>query len=206
MQLIVITLPGNADDEHRVIIDLFKAGLKKLHVRKPDYSEAELKSWIKKVPGKYRRQLVLHQHYHLVLKMNLGGVHFTERYRKNNYLKRWIIQLRCRMAGHSLSASYHKLNELGRARGSFAYYFFSPVFDSISKSNHKPKYSMRKMYDLLKKKNWLRVVALGGVTPAKISACRDTCFKGVALMGELWQNDDPVTIFKAAKEVCDQME
>jgi thiamine-phosphate pyrophosphorylase len=187
-ELIVITSPTTIPDEAKLIIDLFKVGLKKLHVRKPGFSKKELEEFISRIPKKYRRRLVLHSHYSLASQFSVGGIHLTERTKTKSlppaYNKR----------KHSLSASFHSLNDIVRARRNYDYILLSPIFDSISKAKYKSAFRLEELEVFLHKHS--NVIALGGIDHKTLRLAQLAGFKGAALLGYIWQSRNPVKAFE----------
>ena len=52
----------------------------------------------------------------------------------------------------------------------------------------------------------LAVVALGGITPSRIEACRRSGASGVALMGDIMCSDDPASLIAALLEASAKSE
>uniref|UniRef100_A0A0G4I3P9 Thiamine phosphate synthase/TenI domain-containing protein n=1 Tax=Chromera velia CCMP2878 TaxID=1169474 RepID=A0A0G4I3P9_9ALVE len=66
----------STERELRIVEHLFNhCGLSRLHVRKPGWRQQEVETYVKTVPPKFRRRLVLHQHHDLALSLSLGGIH-----------------------------------------------------------------------------------------------------------------------------------
>jgi len=89
------------------------------------------------------------------------------------------------------------------------YFFLSPIFDSISKAGYKSKFDLLELkYFLLDKKvlpngeDLGGAVALGGIDEDKIETCRELGFAGVAVLGAIWKNKNPVGKFKRLKLLC----
>ena len=83
-KLIVISSPSSEPNETEAIISLFKAGLKIFHLRKPAMSEKKMNSFVSAVPKKYHSRMIIHSHYSLAKKYDLGGIHFSEKERNKN--------------------------------------------------------------------------------------------------------------------------
>lgn len=202
MKLIVVTDANWVENEHDVLKMLFKSGLRYLHVRKPNFTYSQMSDYIKKIPLDYHDRIILHSHHRLVFTYELKGIHITEKHRKSGFkmFMRTVVYpiLKPKI---QLTASFHKLSDLKSNKKKYRYVFLSPIFESISKAEHAPSYSLGKITDALStvKKN---VIALGGVDDTKISTCSEMGFEGVALSGYIWQSGSPVTNFKVAKEIC----
>lgn len=74
-RVVVVTSPETMRGETETWVNLLKAGLQRLHIRKPFHSKAETASLIQKVPAQWREKLVIHHHPGLVQDMGLGGCH-----------------------------------------------------------------------------------------------------------------------------------
>ena len=181
-----------------MLAQLFAAGLSTFHVRKPSWTRAELKAYLKAIPAQYYPHLVLHTHYKLALEYPLKGIHLTSRARQEPGLGRLLRQLR----GRSISASLHSLAEVARHRRRYDYVFLSPIFDSTSKAGYRSSFKLPEVQQALavwQQRRYYRprVVALGGVTPATLGWVQQAGFAGAAVLGGIWQQPDPVAAFRA---------
>jgi thiamine monophosphate synthase len=204
MKLTVITNPTSMDNEHEILEKMFRHGLKTLHVRKPQYSREKMKKYLKGFSPKSLEKIIIHSHHSLALTMGIKGIHLTEKHREKGFdvWKKFNLY-RIIKPKLQITTSYHKLKDINDARRKYAYVFFSPVFESISKEDYAPVYSLASIYDALHHTK-VNVMALGGVDADKITKCYDARFWGVALSGYLWQSEDPVKNFDTVKELCDQ--
>jgi thiamine-phosphate diphosphorylase len=183
MELIVITdpemLPGEAD----VMNGLFALGLARLHVRKPEASEAAIKALIEEITQEFRDRIVLHQHHQLAEVFGISGLHFTE---KNRLLQTADNLAGLKQQGFRLSTSLHDPDDLQGLSGSFDYVFLGPVFDSISKAGYQsilPDTFHLNKYDFTGK-----VFGLGGIDLNNIQTTVQMGFDGAAILGSIWQN------------------
>ena len=187
LQIAIISSPNFREGENKMMINLFKAGVTKFHLRKPEHSSSSIARLIKKVPSEYHNRIVLHRAPELLNDFELGGYH----HRSNEPLR----EVPC-----ARSRSLHQINELQVETELLDYVFFGPVFQSISKVGHKPKVSLPRLAFALDKldakpKRPL-VYALGGIRRNKISTIVETGFDGVALLGSIWGKPDPVAAYK----------
>ena len=196
MKLVLIS--PEADDARELLLvpEFFEAGLERYHVRKPSWTLAALENWLKAIPAKWRSKLVLHQHHELAEKHALAGRHWPDGENAPDSP---------RLRTDFTSRSCHDLPILRSALGCYSSVFFSPLFPSISKPGHGPaKGSSETLFAELKKilsrrepeERRTAVVALGGITPDKISVCRKLGFDGVAVLGYIWQSTDPRRAFE----------
>jgi thiamine-phosphate pyrophosphorylase len=63
--MIIITSPTAIANEISLIHSLFKEGMTLLHIRKPDFSEEEINTFVTEIRLEYRNRLVLHSHHNL---------------------------------------------------------------------------------------------------------------------------------------------
>jgi thiamine-phosphate pyrophosphorylase len=196
MEVLVITQPEFWDNENSIIEELFKQGLQILHVRKPDFSTDQLEKYIQSIPKRYHKRIVIHSHHELAMEMQLKGIHITENHRKNPFFLRIkLMYYKFLRPDLQISTSYHSLHQLKRKSRDYDYVMFSPVFESISKKNHKPEYSLSKIQEAIETSPY-DVIALGGIDTDKISTCQSMGFYGVGLMGDIWNDKDPLKKYK----------
>ncbi len=195
MKLIVISNPINLNNEHALLCSLFESGLEYYHLRKPDFTVNEVEEYIQQIPQQYLNKVVLHSHHQLAIKYKVKGVHFTH---KNPYKRSDNFPTNMHR-----SASFHSLEELKNTESIFQYVFLSPVFDSISKKNHKTKIDKTALKFLLEHKtNKPEKIALGGINEHTISEAMEMGFDGIAVLGAIWMSGEPVKKFKHLLNVC----
>jgi thiamine-phosphate pyrophosphorylase len=192
MKLVVISPEHDEPREIAVLGALFAAGLERYHVRKPHWPAAQLETWLRMLPEDWRPRLVLHSHHELVEKFNLGGHHWRDD----------GSAPRTPSANNSfISRSCHDLATLRAALGHYDSVFFGPVFPSISKpgrglsDNFPPKELSLLLNSRTANERRTTVLALGGITAAGFPQIRVFGFDGVAVLGAVWQADDPVAAF-----------
>ena len=120
-----------------------------------------------------RHRIVIHDFFELAKPYGLRGIHLNAR--RSTVLDGW--------QGH-VSRSCHSLEEVKQYKNACDYVFLSPIFDSVSKQGYASAFA----YETLKQASGDgiidgKVVALGGVTPDKISRLRSLNFGGAAMLG-----------------------
>ena len=202
MKLIVITTPNYFVEEDKILTALFDAGLDILHLRKPDTPPVYAERLLTLIPEKYRKRIVVHDHFYLKDEYNLKGIHLSHRNPlvPDNY------------TGH-ISASCHTLEEVMADKKTCDYVFLSPVFDSISKEGRHAAFTPEGIREaaakgIIDKK----VIALGGVNEENMLRIKDFGFGGAAVLGDLWNKFNPASDynyqpllahFKKLKELAD---
>lgn len=176
MRLIVITSPAFLADEAASVNALFEAGLEILHLRKPHSSIDEVEHLLQSVSVSFRCRIVLHEHFGLVEKYGMKGIHLNARnpVAPEEY------------HGH-ISRSCHSLQEVEEWKNVCDYVFLSPIYDSISKEGYGAHFTTEQLQDarsrgLIDEK----VVALGGICADNIPEVKSFGFGGVALLGDVW--------------------
>jgi thiamine-phosphate pyrophosphorylase len=198
MKIFVISDPVNIPSEHEVINALLEEGLEYFHLRKPEFTETEMASFLREIKPKFLKRISIHSHYKLIEKYNLRGIHFTNKYLEaidKDELK-GIFKLASKK-NLQLSTSIHTLEKMKDLK--YSYVFLSPVFDSISKRDYESSFNSEILKEYLKNiksvKNRPEIIALGGIEENKIEKLMDLGFDGFALMGSVWN------IFKETQDV-----
>ncbi len=194
--LLAIT-PHDDTAELPWLTSLFANGLRRLHVRKPGWSRAELADYVQAIAPQYRPRLALHSHYDLVPELGLGGIHLTETARRAPGLPRLLR----RLGGSSVSASLHTLADLQQHRRRYNYVTLSPIFNSISKEDYLSSFDLAQVQAVLHKLATRpgyrpQVLALGGIEAANVAHARQLGFAGAAVLGSIWKSPDPVASFR----------
>jgi len=203
--LVVISPEHDEPREPAILGELFAAGLERYHVRKPDWSREKLGAWLGALPIAWRPRLVLHQHHELVTALGLAGVHFRDERSPLNLSGPARHGGRGHVDRAATSRACHDLATLRNALGRYDAVFFSPVFSSISKPGHGPcgKSSHDEVAALLAHRTTderrTAVLALGGITAETAPQALALGFDGVAVLGAVWLNADPVRAFLEIK-------
>lgn len=182
MKLFVLTAEHFFDGEPQAINRLFGNGMDVLHVRKPCASFGETKRFIEQIDEVFHPQIVVHDHYELASLLGLKGIHLNRR-------NEAPYSPSCGKFGLSVSRSCHSFEEIAEAPAEYDYMFLSPVFDSLSKAGYKRRYTPDQWNEAsLRGLLTPRVIALGGITAARVPVVRRYGFGGVAVSGSLWMD------------------
>jgi thiamine-phosphate pyrophosphorylase len=188
--MIVITNPVAVDNEISIIHSLFAEGLKLLHLRKPDFSEEEMKMFVAAIGLEFRSQLALHSHHHLADEFGIDRLHFSEKDR----LQLHATPARCR------STSVHSIQDFNGLENNFEYAFLSPIYPSISKPGYVSQ--QNHLEDIRLRTNFsTKLVALGGIWHENIQQALEKGFDDVALLGTLWNSTNPIENFKKCQKI-----
>ena len=198
---IIVLSPENAyPGERQWVNRLFAAGLRRFHLRKPGWRDADFEAYLENISPDWRTKVVVHQCHGAVEKYHLGGWHCKDR---EEQLKS-IPPLRASVPfPTTLSRSIHRLDDLDGDLTSWDYVFLSPVYRSITKANYGPRWERTELEAAIRRCKDLspaKVYALGGVEPGNIPDCALMGFDGVALLGAIWSSHHPIRMFREAKE------
>lgn len=191
--MIIITHPAPVANEIAIIHSLFSEGLSLLHVRKPEYTEDQMKLFLSQIKPQFRDRLVLHSHHHVADAFKVFRLHFSEtdriKKRAGFFLYKKSIW----------STSTHSIEDFNALDDSFAYAFLSPVFSSISKKGYVSKLDFP--IAMQKRTNQkTKLIALGGIQPENMEQALSFGFDDVALLGAIWENDNPVNQFRLCQQ------
>lgn len=203
MQIIVLTSPDFLPDEVQALTALLAHGLDRLHLRKPDCTEAQLEALIRQLPAQYYDRISLHDHFSLQARYRLGGIHLNGR---NPYAPEGFQGI--------VSRSCHSLEEVAHYAPLADYHFLSPIFDSISKQGYRSGFDMAQLRQAaLEGIVTRKTIALGGVSADKLRQLHDIGFGGAAFLGDIWRgyrsaDDLPalLTHFNKLMRVCRETE
>lgn len=177
--MIIISNPQFIPNEIVCINSLFDAGLKVLHLRKPEASIEEIEDFISLIDNRLHSLIMIHSHYELLDSFNLRGIHFTE---KTKYLQDEFANVACKK-----SMAVHELSDLDKVKPFIDYVFLSPLFPSVSKIGYSKQWDFEEMKrDLYRKRNF-KIVALGGITLDNMEQIRELGFDDFALLGSIWE-------------------
>lgn len=191
--MIVITNPTFIENEISIIHSLFEEGLSLLHVRKADFTEVEMISFVNEIKLEYRKNLVLHNHHQTATNLGVNRIHFSE---KDRDMRRSSITNE-----KIVSTATHSVESFNALENDFEYAFLSPVFSSISKKNYHPKSNLFEAIKLRSNFN-TKVIALGGINSENIKKTFENGFDDIALLGAVWNNSNPIKNFKLCQQIA----
>jgi len=198
--MVLITSPVSLPDEARIIQRLFEEGLELLHIRKPNASRDEVVNFISGIDEQYHPRLVLHQDYELADVFSINRIHFTEKTRLDfkeitgnlDKQKSWVF-----------STSTHSIETFNMLPDQFTYAFLSPVYESISKSGYIPETNIAE--SVKKRTNFKTdLIALGGISSENQEQALVNGFNDVALLGAIWNAENPIEEFKKCLTICNE--
>lgn len=177
-RLIGITPQENVFREQERISAMIRSGkVEYFHIRKPDFTEIQMRDYLSYFDADVRKQLSLHDHHRLAVEMNIGGVHLNGR--NPNPPENF---------GGRISVSCHSVEEVLQCKNKVDYCFLSPIFDSISKQGYCSKFSLAELKRLFDEKVLdEKVCALSGVTFDNIGKLKEVGFSSFVMLSALWE-------------------
>jgi thiamine-phosphate pyrophosphorylase len=117
-----------------------------------------------------------------------------------------VQQLNTNESNNYISTSFHSLEEIKQNSKNYEYAFLSPVFDSISKQGYKSTFDKTTLKTQLTELNKnVEIIALGGIDENNIQQAMELGFDGVAVLGAVWQSENPIEKFKKLAAVCNSV-
>ncbi len=197
--MIVLIAPENdVQNELEILNQLFQEGLQYYHLRKPNKNYEEYCDYLNLIDSKYHNLIVTHYFHELIDEYSLKGIHFQEQKRRDclDTPSDYFVKLN-NMYGKTISSSFHEPEELENCDFEFDYHLLSPVFSSISKQGYQGR-----GFDV----NHInkRIVGMGGVTTENLSEFTKLGFKGVGVLGGVWNSKNPISDFKLMRNYFTQ--
>ena len=194
--IVIIAPEKDIDNETTILNQLFEAGLEWYHFRKPDKDYQEHCEYLNQIDKKYHNRIVVHYFHELINEFNLKGIHFQEQKRRDALENGSEYFLNLNMTGKTMSSSFHEPEELADCDIEFDYHLLSPVFSSISKQGYEGRGF--DVNDIDK-----TIIGMGGVNANTIPDILKLGFKGIGVLGGVWNAEDPVKSFNQIKKVYD---
>ena len=188
--IIIIAPEKDIPNEIEILTQLFQEGLQYYHFRKPNKNYQEHCDYLNQIDEKYHDRIVVHYFHELMNEFNLKGIHFQEQKRRDcldtpsDYFTKFN-----NMFGKTISSSFHETEEIEKCNFEFDYHLLSPVFSSISKKGYEGRGFDVNHIDKT-------IVGMGGVTTSNIAQFDSLGYKGIGVLGGIWNSKSPVEDFK----------
>lgn len=191
--IIVLTSEQVLEKETDKINLLFDHGLEILHLRKPSFDIEDYRKFIEQIDVKHRNKIMIHYYHELCEEFNLRGIHLQEQPRidLSDDLDAYVKEYNAN--NFKVSSSFHAKDTIANCSVEFDYVLLSPVFGSISKAGYEGK-----GFDV----NDLQanVIGMGGINEHNLKKTFELGFKGVGVLGGIWNTEDYLKSFIAIKD------
>ncbi|WP_299897747.1 thiamine phosphate synthase [uncultured Aquimarina sp.] len=194
--IIVLTSERALPNEAEQINQLFKEGLEILHLRKPTFTIDGYRSLLDQIDRKYHNRIMTHQFPELTQQYNLRGIHLQEQARIDLEDALEVTIQVYKNKGFSVTSSFHSKEDIRDCKAAFEYVLLSPVFGSISKAGYEGK-----GFDVTDMDH--TIIGMGGINESTLQKTYDLGFKGVGILGGVWNSEDPIKSFIKIKDVHD---
>jgi len=191
MRLIVVTGSKTLSDEPSLVTKMFEDGLMTLHLRKPNYTTQEMRTYLEEIPKHFHNRIIIHSHHILAIKFNLKGIHFTS----THLSKKWKyfftrVRLRIKFGKLYKTRSYRRLNDIHKEEEyDFDYYLMGTVFNNLTGELYGGYYDESLRAGI--KSTTKKLVARGGITDKVIDKAHNYGFYGIAFCSFIWKSDNP---------------
>jgi thiamine-phosphate pyrophosphorylase len=177
--------------------DLFQEGLDYLYLRNEATTAASWYPLLEKIHPAY--------HPRLLLPGNAPALAGSKYLRHIREKERPLPQVEGAKPQAFFSTSIHDLLAAPQLAGIYEYVFYSPLFPSISKPGYLPQVDLSAVACQLAglQHTSLRlpgIIGLGGVNAANIAQVKAAGFQGAALLGALWQSENPAEVLSEIKK------
>ncbi|MHA7944300.1 thiamine phosphate synthase [Formosa sp. 3Alg 14/1] len=186
--IVLIAPETDLPNEIEILHQLFEAGLQYYHLRKPNKNYEEHVTYLKEIDTQYHNRIVVHYFHELVNVFSLKGIHFQEQKRIDHIDNPGQYFKGLNMFGKTISSSFHEPEDLANCYFEFDYHLLSPVFSSISKAGYEGRGFDVNHIDKM-------VIGMGGVTDSNIERFKQLGYKGVGVLGGIWNSENPVDVF-----------
>jgi len=194
--VIVLTSEKPLYNEAVQINALFDVGLEILHLRKPTFTIEGYRSLLEQIDTKYHNRIMIHQFPELTMEYQLRGIHLQEQARLDLEDALEVTILVYKNKGFAVSSSFHSKEEIIHCDVDFDYVLLSPVFGSISKKGYEGKGFDVNDLDAF-------VIGMGGINENTLEETYKLGFKGVGVLGGIWNTENPIQSFINIKKAND---
>ena len=171
------------------IHDLLDVGVSAIQLREKDLSDAEyikLADSLCKLCHAYSAQLFINSRIEIATEIGADGLHLPG---DSASVEKVIEETNRRLI---IGVSVHTLAEAKQREIEGADFItYSPIYPTLSKPGYGPVVGVEGLRKVTEKVN-IPVFALGGITPERVSACRDAGAYGVAVMSGVMSSENGV--------------
>tara|TARA_R110002050_G_scaffold104052_6_gene213324 strand:- start:29980 stop:30579 length:600 start_codon:yes stop_codon:yes gene_type:complete len=192
--IIVIAPENDIPNEIEILNQLFQEGLQYYHFRKPHKNYDDHCDYLNQIDKQYHNRIVVHYFHELINTYNLKGIHFQEQKRVDHIDNPGQYFKSLNMFGKTISSSFHEPKELANCEFEFDYHLLSPVFSSISKIGYPGRGFDVNHIDKL-------IIGMGGINTNTILETFKLGFKGIGVLGAVWNTNNPIKSFVELKTV-----
>src|SRR5438093_92198 len=107
MKIAVFSSPDSVTNETATINEMFRNDLQYFHIRKPDFTEADLRKYLDKIDSEYHDRIIIHSHYDVLKDYRLKGIHINREGYNQMFLWLVVRYYKWKFAIEHITTSYH---------------------------------------------------------------------------------------------------
>ncbi len=196
MELIVMSSRDKYRSEIFILLKLFEHGLKTFHLKKPNFSKKKYNEYIKQIPKKYHKRIIIHHYFSLCFKYKLKGFHHNSKNPPSKYFKLFSAILLPNLY-QTISAHSHQ-QFLTFSKGSYKYILTGPLYPR-RKNRITNKFKNIDHFNNVHNKG--KIIFYGGIEQYHINELMKFKPNGILIMRTIWYNDaQPLDIFLSIKK------
>ena len=206
MKLIVVSSAYDIENEIGLIELMFRKGMDKFHLRKPNYTTKDYETFLDRLHPKFRKHIIIHSRHNMAFRYKLKGINLGRNHKRTKLKTFWkVFKMKLINKKLIVTSEFDSLTQFNASRYPYDYVMLSPVYDSISKKGKRSKFNHSRLKKAFKTKKNYEVYAGGGITASRIAHCQELGFDGVAVMGSIWESEDPIASFEECLNVCNKL-
>lgn len=206
MKLIVVSSAYDIENEIGLIELMFRKGMDKFHLRKPNYTTKDYETFLDRLHPKFRKHIIIHSRHNMAFRYKLKGINLGRNHKRTKLKTFWkVFKMKLINKKLIVTSEFDSLTQFNASRYPYDYVMLSPVYDSISKKGKRSKFNHSRLKKAFKTKKNYEVYAGGGITADRIAHCQELGFDGVAVMGSIWESEDPIASFEKCLNVCNKL-
>ena len=206
MKLIVVSSAYDIENEIGLIELMFRKGMYKFHLRKPNYTTKDYETFLDRLHPKFRKHIIIHSRHNMAFRYKLKGINLGRNHKRTKLKTFWkVFKMKLINKKLIVTSEFDSLTQFNASRYPYDYVMLSPVYDSISKKGKRSKFNHSRLKKAFKTKKNYEVYAGGGITASRIPHCQELGFDGVAVMGSIWESEDPIASFEECLNVCNKL-
>ena len=206
MKLIVVSSAYDIENEIGLIELMFRKGMDKFHLRKPNYTTKDYETFLDRLHPKFRKHIIIHSRHNMAFRYKLKGINLGRNHKRTKLKTFWkVFKMKLINKKLIVTSEFDSLTQFNASRYPYDYVMLSPVYDSISKKGKRSKFNHSRLKKAFKTKRNYEVYAGGGITADRIAHCQELGFDGVAVMGSIWESEDPIASFEECLNVCNKL-
>lgn len=206
MKLIVVSSAYDIENEIGLIELMFRKGMDKFHLRKPNYTTKDYETFLDRLHPKFRKHIIIHSRHNMAFRYKLKGINLGRNHKRTKLKTFWkVFKMKLINKKLIVTSEFDSLTQFNASRYPYDYVMLSPVYDSISKKGKRSKFNHSRLKKAFKTKKNYEVYAGGGITASRIPHCQELGFDGVAVMGSIWESEDAIASFEECLNVCNKL-